>query len=842
MSQINVNTIRNRTGGPPSLDKGAVVTGIVTATSGQFAGDVTVGGTLTYEDVTNIDSTGIVTAKSGIKVGNPVSPGIGATIDPNGNAVFVGIVSATNFEGKLSKGNTEVDVIDTGSNGHVKMTTEGSERIRIGPAGQIGLGGANYGDVGQVLTSGGAAAPAWSTIDAAPSVKLNASGSIAAGKPTIVNTDGTVSEAKQSVAGKTDITFTAQTQYYVNSYYPASVYVPGTDSIVLVEQDKDTGDAGQVGAYTIVGSSLTKGSVSFFNNKASNLSMVWDSGNSRYLTFFCDFGNSNELKCAIGSVSGNTASHISTVNVAPGGTNAVTTNGPRLHGSVYDPDSQKTIVVWPDGSGNAYACVVSVDGSNNITFGASSTIATGDVQGVDCTYDTVNNKVLVQVRKGSSGDVYMTSYVGTVSGTSISFGSADTISTSQTTGAMGIVYMTEQQKAFCIYNDSGNDGGRLYSKIGTVSGNSITWGTGVKCGTNNNTLVIANAYASLTYDTYSKLPAMTWRATASGDSVAVVAVKSISGTTPTFSNIVEVSGGGGAEVPFVDTTHRKEGVVVWYRQSTAGRYNFVKISDTTTNVTGENYLGLSAASYTNGQEATVKITGNNDNNQVGLTTGQTYYVQNDGTLGTTIASPTVIAGTAISQTKLIINATPVAPPAWELISTHVLSGATTTIDSTGWSNEYAEYKVVYDHIYRSSSFKVWFRVYTDSTSGNTGTLQTASNYGYGAGYFRCDTTTNQMQGSGWSSQASHILGQNTSLVDYSGHQIFPMKTGDHNARPIWYGQTRANYEHVYVNDSGFYGVQNAEHVTGMRMDFYNTSNNALISPTNGRITILRLKV
>ena len=134
MSQINVNTIRNRTGGAPSLDKGAIVTGIVTATTGEFAGDVTVGGVLTYEDVTNIDSTGIVTAKSGIKVGNPVSPGIGATIDPNGNAVFAGIVTANSFRGDGSQltgidataiqtGNTSVQTVDTGTDGHIKFNT-----------------------------------------------------------------------------------------------------------------------------------------------------------------------------------------------------------------------------------------------------------------------------------------------------------------------------------------------------------------------------------------------------------------------------------------------------------------------------------------------------------------------------------------------------------------------------------------------------------------------------------------------------------------------------------------------------------------------------------------------
>ena len=57
---------------------------------------------------------------------------------------------------KITEGNTEAEVVDTGSDGHFKITTEGSERLRVGPAGQVGIAGANYGTSGQVLTSGGA--------------------------------------------------------------------------------------------------------------------------------------------------------------------------------------------------------------------------------------------------------------------------------------------------------------------------------------------------------------------------------------------------------------------------------------------------------------------------------------------------------------------------------------------------------------------------------------------------------------------------------------------------------------------------------------------------------------
>ena len=37
-------------------------------TTGNITGNLTVGGVLTYDDVTNVDSIGIITARSGVKV------------------------------------------------------------------------------------------------------------------------------------------------------------------------------------------------------------------------------------------------------------------------------------------------------------------------------------------------------------------------------------------------------------------------------------------------------------------------------------------------------------------------------------------------------------------------------------------------------------------------------------------------------------------------------------------------------------------------------------------------------------------------------------------------------
>ena len=85
------------------------------------------------------------------------------TVDQQGRVTAASNGTAADTD-KIVEGNSEAEVVDTGSNGHFKVTTEGSERIRVGPAGQVGIAGANYGTSGQVLTSGGpSGAVTWTT-------------------------------------------------------------------------------------------------------------------------------------------------------------------------------------------------------------------------------------------------------------------------------------------------------------------------------------------------------------------------------------------------------------------------------------------------------------------------------------------------------------------------------------------------------------------------------------------------------------------------------------------------------------------------------------------------------
>ena len=142
-------------------------TGNITGVAATFTGDVSIGGTLTYQDVANIDSVGLITARNGINIsGGNINVGTGVTIESNGQSTFTGIVTASSFRGdgsqltgisadstKIETGNTKVETIDTGSDGHVKITTEGTEALRIDSSGRMMLGTTSVGPTaGEQLT------------------------------------------------------------------------------------------------------------------------------------------------------------------------------------------------------------------------------------------------------------------------------------------------------------------------------------------------------------------------------------------------------------------------------------------------------------------------------------------------------------------------------------------------------------------------------------------------------------------------------------------------------------------------------------------------------------------
>ena len=201
---------------------GNITGGTINATSGTVTGNLGVGGVLTYEDVTNIDSVGVITARSGIRIG-----ATGANTLITGNADGIGIKTAApssfafeiaspfNDIGRMfgpNSGNltfrngvaNEV-VLHTGVSDALIFGTNGNnERIRIGTAGQVGIAGANYGSSGQVLTSAGSgSAVQWATpssgLSHAQQWRLGSNGDLTANTDNVLPTNGNT-WAKQSAS------------------------------------------------------------------------------------------------------------------------------------------------------------------------------------------------------------------------------------------------------------------------------------------------------------------------------------------------------------------------------------------------------------------------------------------------------------------------------------------------------------------------------------------------------------------------------------------------------------------------------------------------------------------
>ena len=104
MSKIKVDRISNRAGtGAPEFVNGIKVVGLtsvadVIGAAATFT-KLTTTGTLTYEDVTNVEVIGLATYRSGVQFG---VAGVGGTITGTGNATITGIVTAAGFTGNVT--------------------------------------------------------------------------------------------------------------------------------------------------------------------------------------------------------------------------------------------------------------------------------------------------------------------------------------------------------------------------------------------------------------------------------------------------------------------------------------------------------------------------------------------------------------------------------------------------------------------------------------------------------------------------------------------------------------------------------------------------------------------
>ncbi len=565
---------------------------------------------------------------------------------------------------KIIEGNTEVEAVDTGSDGHIKATTEGSERLRVGPAGQVGIAGANYGTTGQVLMSGGAsAAPTWGDVSSSPTFEATASGAIANGDTVIVQANGTVKKPTETI--NLSLVAPGDGNAFSDSIFgPAAGYDSVNKKTLIIFNDEN-------------GSGNLRGKVATVDNTAASADQI-TYGNSFLIStnakspsyggnkvVYCETagvflvvynGDDNDIECRTVDVSTSTP--------AVGYETQINGNGYEI-AAVYDPISDRVVVGYL--YSNRKARVITVASGSNPSVGAEATVdsQSQNVHGSGTgwnlmVYDSSAQKVVNLYHKVNSSQSIKrgTAKVATIdtSADTISFGSAADFSSVQAK-PLNVVYDPISGKILVSYADqSGNS--NMYYAVGTVSGTSISFATSVQLFPSSD----ASDIHSFTYDPVTQVILHVYEEYTGSSSNRRLRCRTltISGTTVTFASNAEAIFSANNNFDHFDSTYDldQKRVLFFGRNQTnsnTGEGFSIQTGTRTSDLTTENYIGVADAAYANGATATIQVTGSVDDAQSGLTPGQSYFVQFDGSLATTPDDTSVLAGTAVAATKLLIK-------------------------------------------------------------------------------------------------------------------------------------------------------------------------------------------
>jgi len=470
-------------------------------------------------------------------------------------------------------------------------------------------------------------------------VQAVASGVLASGDTVIVNADGTVSVVAETPVSQAVGSPTVYESAY--AYITAAAYDANAQKVVIAYRDNGNSDYGTAIVGTVSGTSISFGSPVVFESAGSgSISAAYDSNAQKVVIAYSDVGNSSYGTAIVGTVSGTSISFGSPV-VFESATISATS-------ATYDANAQKVVIAYRDNGNSFYGtAIVGTVSGTNISFGSATVFETGNTQYISAAYDSNAQKVVIAYKDlGNSG--YGTAIVGTVSGTSISFGSP-VVFESADSSHISAVYDANAQKIAVFYQDGGNsDYGTAV--VGTVSGTSISFGSPVvfeSAGT---------ASISAAYDANAQKIAVAY-SDVGNSSYGTLIAGTVSGTSISFGSPLVFEN---AQTEYVASAYddNSQKVVVAYLDAGNSGYGTSVVFQNayaSTNLTAENYIGIASNGYASGQAATINAKGFIDDNQSSLTAGQSYFVQTNGDLGLTAADPSVFAGTAVSATKLIVK-------------------------------------------------------------------------------------------------------------------------------------------------------------------------------------------
>ena len=462
-----------------------------------------------------------------------------------------------------------------------------------------------------------------------------ATGSIASGATVIMNSDGTVTSAG-NVSNNDSISYGAASTIVTSAnVYPIScVYDTTAQKVVAVYA---TASATYAIVGTVSGTTISWG---------TPVSIV--AARARFLNGCFHTANGTSVFSIVHDASGTYQSYAFTISVSGTVPTIGTLYSYYAIGQVntqyiaYDTNANKCLIVF-GAVATAYAnAVVATVSGTTITFGTTNVWDSNADQQYCIVYDSTAQKSIVFYNQGSTST---RAAVATISGTNVTFGTVTIVQPSEYCSFPGGAYDPVNNKSAIFW---GSGSGKGYAAVATISGTTVSFGTPVVFTTvsRNPQYVFAAFNPSI-----SKIDVGFSNASSSTDTYSFVAT--ISGITITFGSIVTVSSGSTifSNCLTYDSNNQK---AIFVASGTNG-YGYVGSVGSATNLTTTNFFGISTTAVSTGQSATINTIGAINSKQTSLTAGTGYYVQNDGTLGTTAASPSVFAGLATSATSILIK-------------------------------------------------------------------------------------------------------------------------------------------------------------------------------------------
>ena len=487
---------------------------------------------------------------------------------------------------------------------------------------------------GNVLTSSGSA---WqSAPPAAGGVRsFVATGTIANGIIVTLQSDGTVRTTTETTSSPALGTIVNFKEDDCGSI--AAVYDSNSNKVVIAYYG--TGDAGTAIVGTVSGTAISFGTeVIFGGGSDSYISIAFDSNSNKVVICYRAWSRSYYGTAIVGTVSGTAISFGSQTTFESASTKWIAV--------AFDSNSNKVVIAYQDDDNLDYGtAIVGTVSGTSISFGTAVVYESAAVESNTITFDSNSNKVVIAYQdKGNS--YHGTAIVGTVALTAISFGTP-VVFDSAGANYIAATFDSDSNKVVIAYRDWDNSS---YGTgiVGTVALTAISFGTAV---------VFESAdteYISATFNSSTNKVFIAYQDKGNSDQGTFVE-GTVSGTAISFGSAVVFE----TDVTkFIGTTFDSDSnnVVFAFEDGSGGSYGWGKSvvygSTVSTDVNDE--IGIAAEAGTDGNPLDITILGGVNASQSGLTIAAEYWAASDGTLSSSDTGYPKM-GIALSATEILIS-------------------------------------------------------------------------------------------------------------------------------------------------------------------------------------------